>query len=66
MLTIRRLCWDGSNPTTKECIATLKEVAWVARAMSRERKKKSDHPFIFNQSILFNSKIKFIYKNKLN
>jgi hypothetical protein len=45
-------------------MSTLKEAAWVARTTLQ--KKKSDHLFIFNQSILFNSRIIFIYKNKLN
>lgn len=48
---------------------TLKKTTWVARTMSRKTKQKkieNDHPSIFNQSILFNSRIKFIYKNKLN
>jgi len=33
MPTTRRPCRDGPNPIAKECITTLKEVAWVARAM---------------------------------
>ena len=33
---------------------------------TKQKKIKNDHPSIFNQSILFNSRIKFIYKNKLN
>ena len=49
-------------------MTTLKEAAWVTRATSREKKtkKKDDHPSIFNKSILFNLRIKFIYKNKIN
>jgi hypothetical protein len=48
---------------------TLKEVVWVARTISWKKKLKkirNDHLSIFNQSVLFNSRIKFIYKNKLN
>jgi 2-iminoacetate synthase ThiH len=47
----------------------LKEATWVVRTMLRKRKLKkigNDYLSIFNQSILFNSIIKFIYKNKLN
>jgi hypothetical protein len=65
----KKPCWNCPNPTTKECMMTLKEATWVVRTMLRKRKLKkigNDYLFIFNQSILFNSIIKFIYKNKLN
>jgi hypothetical protein len=57
---------DGSNLIAKWCKTILKEVAWIARAMPWKNKPNKtqwcEYSSIFNQSILFNSRINFILK----
>jgi hypothetical protein len=68
--TTKEVCCGGSNPIANGCTTTLKEVTLAVRAMLRKSKPNktqwSEHPSIFNQLILFNSRIKFILKNKFN
>jgi hypothetical protein len=51
-------------------MTTSEETAWATRKTSHKTKpnktKQNEHPSILNQSILFNSRIKFILKNKFN
>ena len=61
MSTTGRLCSDSANLTAKICMTILKEIKWITRVTPRKKLKKKR---VINK--LINSRIKFIYKSKLN